>query len=65
MELKADSTRIARIVVEALAGSLINDCLKEAIALSAMQEADVVLFHNGKKYAISHAKISNAIDYPG
>lgn len=65
MELKADSTRIAQIVIKALGGSSIDDCIKEAIVLSAMQRADVVLVHNEKEYIINYAKINNAIDYPG
>jgi hypothetical protein len=61
MKIKTDSTRIAQIVIKAACGSLIGDCIKEAIALSAIQETDIVLIHNENKYIVEYSKISDVI----
>jgi len=64
MKLQTESTRIKQITITALAGSTVKDCLKEAIALSAIHEADIVLVHNENEYAVSFDRLNNTIKDP-
>jgi hypothetical protein len=52
-----ENIKISDILVKALSGSLIDDCILEGVELATKENRKVVLIHNEHKYKIDPKKI--------
>lgn len=55
------NVRITALRVEASAGANINNCIPEAVQLSALYDAPVVLVHNDHEYRVDVTTLMDSV----
>ena len=52
------------ILINARGGATFDDCIRDGIALSARERANVTVVHNGKEYRVILNELFNTVQHP-
>jgi len=55
-------TKVTEVKIEAVVGSKLNDCFREALELSVKEWRIVILIHNDHEYKIVPQNLLNSIE---